>query len=59
LICNLNLEGPGCSYVGVGALSENGHFKPNGNVLLRNGYSWSWISYTTGTTSGDDDNITE
>lgn len=33
--------GPGCSSVGVGAFSENGPFRPNGEVLVRNGYSWN------------------
>lgn len=33
--------GPGCSSLGVGAFSENGPFRPNGQVLLRNEYSWN------------------
>uniref|UniRef100_A0A7C8YZR5 Carboxypeptidase n=1 Tax=Opuntia streptacantha TaxID=393608 RepID=A0A7C8YZR5_OPUST len=33
--------GPGCSSVGVGAFSENGPFRPQGNVLIRNEYSWN------------------
>ena len=33
--------GPGCSSIGVGAFSENGPFRPNGEVLLRNDYSWN------------------
>ncbi|KAK4486207.1 hypothetical protein RD792_008877 [Penstemon davidsonii] len=33
--------GPGCSSIGVGAFSENGPFRPNGQVLLRNEYSWN------------------
>ncbi|KAF0924928.1 hypothetical protein E2562_015002 [Oryza meyeriana var. granulata] len=33
--------GPGCSSVGVGAFSENGPFRPSGNVLVRNEYSWN------------------
>ncbi|KAH9329279.1 hypothetical protein KI387_001387, partial [Taxus chinensis] len=33
--------GPGCSSFGVGALSENGPFQPNGDKLVRNGYSWN------------------
>jgi hypothetical protein len=33
--------GPGCSSVGVGAFSENGPFRPNGNGLVRNEYSWN------------------
>ncbi|XP_058226480.1 serine carboxypeptidase-like 45 [Rhododendron vialii] len=33
--------GPGCSSLGVGAFSENGPFRPNGLVLVRNEYSWN------------------
>ncbi|OMO52391.1 Peptidase S10, serine carboxypeptidase [Corchorus olitorius] len=33
--------GPGCSSLGVGAFSENGPFRPNGEVLVRNYYSWN------------------
>lgn len=33
--------GPGCSSLGVGALSENGPFRPSGQVLVRNEYSWN------------------
>ncbi|KAL8042762.1 hypothetical protein ABFX02_09G074300 [Erythranthe guttata] len=33
--------GPGCSSIGVGAFSENGPFRPNAEVLLRNEYSWN------------------
>ncbi|KAA8529995.1 hypothetical protein F0562_034401 [Nyssa sinensis] len=33
--------GPGCSSLGVGAFSENGPFKPSGEVLIRNEYSWN------------------
>ncbi|KAF9671772.1 hypothetical protein SADUNF_Sadunf12G0083300 [Salix dunnii] len=33
--------GPGCSSLGVGAFSENGPFRPNGRVLIRNEYSWN------------------
>ncbi|CAD6261091.1 unnamed protein product [Miscanthus lutarioriparius] len=33
--------GPGCSSVGVGAFSENGPFRPSGNALVRNEYSWN------------------
>ncbi|KAL2242840.1 UNVERIFIED_CONTAM: Serine carboxypeptidase-like 45 [Sesamum indicum] len=33
--------GPGCSSIGVGAFSENGPFRPNGQALLRNEYSWN------------------
>ncbi|XP_012090606.1 serine carboxypeptidase-like 45 isoform X2 [Jatropha curcas] len=34
-------SGPGCSSLGVGAFSENGPFRPNGKVLVRNEYSWN------------------
>ena len=34
-------KGPGCSSVGVGAFSENGPFRPNGRMLMRNEYSWN------------------
>lgn len=33
--------GPGCSSVGVGAFSENGPFRPSGNALVSNEYSWN------------------
>ncbi|KAL2342815.1 hypothetical protein Fmac_004100 [Flemingia macrophylla] len=33
--------GPGCSSLGVGAFSENGPFRPNGEVLIINEYSWN------------------
>ncbi|KAK7318324.1 hypothetical protein RJT34_03023 [Clitoria ternatea] len=33
--------GPGCSSLGVGAFSENGPFRPNGKVLIKNEYSWN------------------
>ncbi|KAL6843400.1 hypothetical protein ACP4OV_026722 [Aristida adscensionis] len=33
--------GPGCSSVGVGAFSENGPFRPSGNGLVTNEYSWN------------------
>ncbi|RWR80100.1 Peptidase S10 [Cinnamomum micranthum f. kanehirae] len=33
--------GPGCSSVGVGAFSENGPFRPSGEMLVRNEYSWN------------------
>ncbi|KAJ8449518.1 hypothetical protein Cgig2_005540 [Carnegiea gigantea] len=33
--------GPGCSSLGVGAFSENGPFRPKGNVLVKNEYSWN------------------
>ncbi|XP_026458307.1 serine carboxypeptidase-like 45 [Papaver somniferum] len=64
--------GPGCSSLGVGAFSENGPFRPNGNVLVRNEYSWNkeanmlyletpvgvGFSYSAETTSEDDDTST-
>ncbi|RVW52619.1 Serine carboxypeptidase-like 45 [Vitis vinifera] len=40
-VFDLFLEGPGCSSLGVGAFSENGPFRPNGEFLLRNEYSWN------------------
>ncbi|KAJ0094539.1 hypothetical protein Patl1_17023 [Pistacia atlantica] len=33
--------GPGCSSLGVGAFSENGPFRPSGEVLARNEFSWN------------------
>ncbi|KAA8542059.1 hypothetical protein F0562_023211 [Nyssa sinensis] len=33
--------GPGCSSLGVGAFSENGPFRPKGQFLIRNEYSWN------------------
>ncbi|XP_048495921.1 serine carboxypeptidase-like 45 [Beta vulgaris subsp. vulgaris] len=35
--------GPGCSSLGAGAFSEHGPFRPseNGNVLVKNDYSWN------------------
>ncbi|OMO88793.1 Peptidase S10, serine carboxypeptidase [Corchorus capsularis] len=33
--------GPGCSSLGVGAFSENGPFRPSGEVLVKNQYSWN------------------
>ncbi|KAF8029922.1 hypothetical protein BT93_E2360 [Corymbia citriodora subsp. variegata] len=33
--------GPGCSSLGVGAFCEHGPFKPSGDVLLKNDYSWN------------------
>ncbi|KAH0992011.1 hypothetical protein GBA52_003494 [Prunus armeniaca] len=32
---------PGCSSLGVGAFSENGPFRPSGEVLVRNEHSWN------------------
>ena len=34
-------EGPGCSSIGAGAFCEHGPFKPSGNILLKNDYSWN------------------
>ncbi|WCJ26738.1 serine carboxypeptidase-like 45 [Euphorbia peplus] len=33
--------GPGCSSLGVGAFSENGPFRPSGEFLVKNEYSWN------------------
>ncbi|KAL8139209.1 hypothetical protein V2J09_005210 [Rumex salicifolius] len=33
--------GPGCSSLGVGAFSENGPFRPKGQFLVKNEYSWN------------------
>ncbi|WVZ05377.1 hypothetical protein V8G54_018723 [Vigna mungo] len=33
--------GPGCSSLGVGAFSENGPFRPKGEGLIRNQFSWN------------------
>ncbi|KDP23272.1 hypothetical protein JCGZ_23105 [Jatropha curcas] len=33
--------GPGCSSLGVGAFSENGPFRPSGEVLVKNQHSWN------------------
>ncbi|XP_027351446.1 serine carboxypeptidase-like 45 [Abrus precatorius] len=33
--------GPGCSSLGVGAFSENGPFRPKGEALIRNQFSWN------------------
>lgn len=33
--------GPGCSSIGAGAFCEHGPFKPSGDILLRNEYSWN------------------
>ncbi|XP_022640030.1 serine carboxypeptidase-like 45 isoform X3 [Vigna radiata var. radiata] len=47
--------GPGCSSLGVGAFSENGPFRPNGEVLIKNEYSWNRVgvgfSYAKGGSS--------
>ncbi|XP_031287846.1 serine carboxypeptidase-like 45 [Pistacia vera] len=33
--------GPGCSSIGAGAFVEHGPFRPSGDVLLKNEYSWN------------------
>ncbi|KAH7516801.1 serine carboxypeptidase-like 45 [Ziziphus jujuba] len=33
--------GPGCSSLGVGAFTENGPFRPSGEILVRNEHSWN------------------
>ncbi|KAG5556020.1 hypothetical protein RHGRI_006604 [Rhododendron griersonianum] len=33
--------GPGCSSIGAGAFCEHGPFKPSGQILIKNGYSWN------------------
>ncbi|KAI4336522.1 hypothetical protein L6164_015038 [Bauhinia variegata] len=33
--------GPGCSSLGVGAFSENGPFRPKGEAVVRNEFSWN------------------
>ncbi|KAM7271206.1 hypothetical protein ACFE04_030420 [Oxalis oulophora] len=33
--------GPGCSSIGAGAFCEHGPFKPSGDILLKNNYSWN------------------
>ncbi|KAB5551679.1 hypothetical protein DKX38_008990 [Salix brachista] len=33
--------GPGCSSIGAGAFCEHGPFKPSGEILLKNDYSWN------------------
>jgi len=38
-------EGPGCSSLGVGAFSENGPFRPKGEALVRNQFSWNRGTY--------------
>ncbi|CAK8544816.1 unnamed protein product [Lathyrus sativus] len=66
--------GPGCSSLGVGAFSENGPFRPKGEGLVRNQFSWNseanmlylespigvGFSYSTNTSSyeGVNDKIT-
>ncbi|XP_021744589.1 serine carboxypeptidase-like 45 [Chenopodium quinoa] len=33
--------GPGCSSIGAGAFGEHGPFKPSGNGLIKNEFSWN------------------
>ncbi|KAK9987109.1 hypothetical protein SO802_032060 [Lithocarpus litseifolius] len=33
--------GPGCSSIGAGAFCEHGPFRPSGDILVRNDYSWN------------------
>ncbi|XP_058208370.1 serine carboxypeptidase-like 45 [Rhododendron vialii] len=33
--------GPGCSSLGAGAFCEHGPFKPSGQILVKNDYSWN------------------
>ncbi|GMY19567.1 serine carboxypeptidase-like 45, partial [Fagus crenata] len=33
--------GPGCSSIGAGAFCEHGPFRPSGDILVRNYYSWN------------------
>lgn len=33
--------GPGCSSIGAGAFCEHGPFKPSGQILVKNDYSWN------------------
>ncbi|KAL6272462.1 hypothetical protein ACE6H2_023154 [Prunus campanulata] len=40
----LSFEGPGCSSVGIGAFGEHGPFKPSGNILLKNDFSWNRVA---------------
>ncbi|KAE8125151.1 hypothetical protein FH972_019985 [Carpinus fangiana] len=37
----MGFEGPGCSSIGAGAFSEHGPFRPSGDILVRNSYSWN------------------
>ncbi|PIN25022.1 Serine carboxypeptidases (lysosomal cathepsin A) [Handroanthus impetiginosus] len=36
--------GPGCSSIGAGAFSEHGPLQPNGNILVKNNYSWNKVA---------------
>ncbi|GMY19411.1 serine carboxypeptidase-like 45 [Fagus crenata] len=33
--------GPGCSSIGEGAFVEHGPFRPSGDILVKNEYSWN------------------
>ncbi|KAJ8770358.1 hypothetical protein K2173_014970 [Erythroxylum novogranatense] len=33
--------GPGCSSIGAGAFSEHGPFRPSGDILVKNDFSWN------------------
>lgn len=41
MFCFNVLLGPGCSSLGAGAFVENGPFRPKGNVLILNEFSWN------------------
>ncbi|KAL6272469.1 hypothetical protein ACE6H2_023161 [Prunus campanulata] len=36
--------GPGCSSVGIGAFGEHGPFKPSGDILVKNDFSWNRVA---------------
>ncbi|RVX04997.1 hypothetical protein VitviT2T_012029 [Vitis vinifera] len=36
--------GPGCSSIGAGAFCEHGPFKPSGEILVNNDYSWNKVA---------------
>jgi len=40
-----SFEGPGCSSLGVGAFLENEPFRPKGEGLVRNQFSWKKGTY--------------
>ncbi|KAM7271911.1 hypothetical protein ACFE04_031125 [Oxalis oulophora] len=37
-------QGPGCSSVGAGAFMEHGPFRPKGEALVKNEYSWNKVA---------------
>jgi len=45
IVVSCSFEGPGCSSLGVGAFSENGPFRPKGEALIRNQFSWNRGTY--------------